>query len=144
MIDVAARVLLTIPHEFAAQTGQSARTTGVLSLVALILVLVGMGRPPLVSERVWRWICWSAAAEVGLFAWQPSAWLHVLLGLLAPPLLAWGFWLEAKREKSERVRIGYRGRRGSKGDLRGAKFGPNLDVGIDNEGEVDSRGADVE
>jgi len=39
-------------------------------------------------------------------------------------------------------RIGYLGREGSKGNLRRAKFGKDLDTAIDNAGEVDAEEAE--
>jgi len=46
-----------------------------------------------------------------------------------------------RTQPDEPKRVGYLGRQGSKGNLRGASFGKDLDVGIDNAGEVDAREA---
>jgi hypothetical protein len=45
---------------------------------------------------------------------------------------------EPQGQPDKRKRVGYLGRKGSKGNLRGARFGKDLDVGIDNAGEVDA------
>jgi membrane protein implicated in regulation of membrane protease activity len=49
---------------------------------------------------------------------------------------------EKKRDELPPRRIGYIGRSGSKGNLRKAKFGKTLDVGIDNAGNVDASEAE--
>ena len=77
---------------------QSTRTTGILGVVALVLAVIGTGRPPLVSDRWWRFLCWMAAAEVGLFAWNPTAILHIALAVATPIVLALLFSVEARRE----------------------------------------------
>jgi hypothetical protein len=56
-------------------------------------------------------------------------------------LTAFTVWLRDKDESDSPEtpqRIGYLGREGSKGDLRQAKFGKDLDTAIDNAGEVDA------
>jgi hypothetical protein len=44
----------------------------------------------------------------------------------------------APTQPDKPTRIGYIGRKGSQGNLREARFGKDLDVGIDNAGEVDA------
>lgn len=76
----------------------TASSTGVLGAVAFVLVLLGMARPPLIGDRLWRFLCWVAAGEIGLFAWSPRPLIWVPLALGVPVLLALAFVLEAHRE----------------------------------------------
>ena len=48
---------------------------------------------------------------------------------------------EPQGQADKPKRVGYLGREGSKGNLRRARFGKDLDVGIDNAGEVDAEEA---
>jgi hypothetical protein len=60
-------------------------------------------------------------------------------------LMALVVWIKDKNESDspeEPQRIGYLGREGSKGNLRRAKFGKDLDTAIDNAGEVDAEEAE--
>lgn len=62
-------------------------------------------------------------------------------------LTAFIVWLKDKDDLGSPEtpqRIGYLGREGSKGDLRQAKFGKDLDTAVDNAGEIDAREAQFE
>jgi hypothetical protein len=64
----------------------------------------------------------------------------ILVSLLTIPA-----WRKEKGEEprpASKRRIGYLGREGSKGNLRNAKFGKDLDTAIDNAGDVDASEAD--
>jgi len=68
-----------------------------------------------------------------------------IVGAIAAFLLALVVWRKDKDEKDspeKPQRIGYLGREGSKGNLRRAKFGKDLDRAIDNAGEVDAEEAE--
>jgi hypothetical protein len=78
-------------------------STFYLLFVGAALVAVGMAGPPLVSDRVWRFVCWSAALVVlvGVFIVRhtipaPTGLLVMVLAIL---LLAAGFVVESRREQ---------------------------------------------
>jgi hypothetical protein len=48
---------------------------------------------------------------------------------------------EPRGQSDKPKQVGYLGREGSKGNLRRARFGKDLEVGIDNAGEVDAEEA---
>jgi len=64
----------------------------------------------------------------------------IVVALLALPV-----WLKGKARPlppEPPLRTGYLGREGSKGNLRYAKFGKDLDIAIDNAGDVDAEEAE--
>lgn len=83
----------------------SPHTASVLLVVAtVVLVAVGMARPPLVSDRIWRFLCWSGATFVGLWAAARMGWLGhgsawAGFAVLVSVILALLFLLEHEREQ---------------------------------------------
>jgi hypothetical protein len=69
-----------------------------LGIAAVVCVVVGMGRPPLIPDRIWRFLCWSAAIELGLWIWDPPNRAHWLLGICSPFVLGALFIVEARWE----------------------------------------------
>ena len=67
----------------------------------------------------------------------------VVLGILicVIALLVWFKDAKTQSTPEQPKRVGYIGREESKGNLRRARFGKSLDVGIDNAGEVDGEEA---
>jgi hypothetical protein len=71
--------------------------------------------------------CFALAALIALAMWTPArSWL----GIPQPV-----------KVEADNARVGYIGRKGSTGNLKKARFGKALDVGIDNAGDVDAEEA---
>jgi hypothetical protein len=95
------------------------------AFVMLAAVVIGF----LAAGPLGAAICGVLAVVIALVLWTP------LRGWLGIPA--------TKRSlDSSSGRVGYRGRPGSYGDLLKATFGEGLDMGIDNEGNVDAGEAD--
>jgi membrane protein implicated in regulation of membrane protease activity len=87
-----------------------------------------------------------AAAVVNL-PW-PLALATFVGAFLIAASIVWagiGAWRDRAKKQAEKRgperRVGYLGREGSKGNLRRARFGKDLDIAIDNAGDVDAEEA---
>jgi uncharacterized protein (DUF58 family) len=132
--------LLTIAGAAIIATGPSSTVLWVLAaacFVGAVLAFgafgaVGRGLRALTTSRVQR-----QQREV------VSKETHLMLTKDPPP-----FEADAGSEPDAVVRaggasprIGYKGHPGSRGNLPGSRFGKDLDIGIDNEGDVSAPGA---
>jgi hypothetical protein len=96
------------------------------AFAALLALLGGALTAFLAGSAIAGEMCLAFAAAIVLIMWTP------LRGWLGIPRVA----------MSDGQRIGYIGRAGSFGNLRKARLGKRLDVGIDNEGEVEASEAE--
>src|SRR4051812_18297422 len=74
-------------------------------LVTAVLVVVGMPRFPLVKDRFWRFVVWTAAVAIATWGLNDAAYLRVglwwvLIAAFAISVLALLFLIERDRERS--------------------------------------------
>ena len=77
-----------------------------LWLATGLVVALGMARLPLVPDRLWRFLCWSTAVGLGLYAAArtrliPSGRIWITWAVLLILVLALLFWIERLREHRE-------------------------------------------
>ena len=81
---------------------------------------------------------------IGVSVDDPLGTIFIAAGIIVS-MASLFVWLKGDPERQSQVdrpkRVGYLGRKESKGNLRRAKFGKDLDVGIDNSGEVNAEEA---
>jgi uncharacterized membrane protein len=95
-------VLSAVPSDPPAATG----TSIFIWVAAGLVVALGMARLPLVPDRLWRFLCWSVAVVLGLYAAArirliPSGRIWVTWAVLLILVLALLFWIEKLREHRE-------------------------------------------
>jgi hypothetical protein len=132
----------------------------VAMVLAFVLALVGLGLTVLpITHTKARVVIGSGSyvAALGLLAWLavpdwfPAAGAGFLVAWIAALLIAVALGRRrtdanlappAIREAAERVRrVGIVNRPGGTAKVRNDKFGPVLDAGVDNQGDLDDKGS---
>jgi hypothetical protein len=87
---------------------QGATSTSIfLWIAAGAVVALGMARLPLVPDRLWRFICWSGAVVLAIYAAArlyetPSGWIWATWAAGLIVVLAFAFWVETLLEHLEK------------------------------------------
>jgi energy-coupling factor transporter transmembrane protein EcfT len=81
-------------------------TTLLLFVLAGVVVVVGMPRPPHMPDRVWRFFCWEAAGLLAVYAVSripsvPTRWIWLGFALILTVAFALAFWTEKLRDRRE-------------------------------------------
>jgi hypothetical protein len=88
-------------------SGQGSTSTSiVLWVIAVIVVILGMPRVPLVPDRLWRFLCWSVAVVLVLYAAAridliPSGWIWITWAFAGILVLGLASWIERLLEQLE-------------------------------------------